>query len=56
MVSRKIHSLRRSCGVKDRQDSFDSFQQIGTDAATVALLLESLQAAMLEALEHCNEV
>ncbi|MFZ0312048.1 MAG: hypothetical protein WAL85_05010, partial [Candidatus Korobacteraceae bacterium] len=54
-ISREIQGLRRSCGVKDRQDSFNTLQQIGADAATVPLLIESLQAAMLEASDHRSD-
>jgi hypothetical protein len=52
MISREIESLRRGGSVQNGQDSFNDFQQIGTNTAAVATLVESLQATMLEASDH----
>ena len=54
MVSGKIQSLWCTSGVENRQNSFNCGQQVGTDPATIALLIEPLQAAMLEAPNHQN--
>ncbi len=54
MVSGEIQSLRCTSGVEHRQNSFNGGQQAGTDPATITLLKEPLQAAMLEASNHWN--
>ena len=52
MVSGKIQSLWCTSGVENRQNSFNCGQQVGTNSAMIALFIEPLQAAMLEALNH----
>ena len=48
-VPREIERLRRSGRIENRKNSFDSVQQIGAYAASVATLVQALQASVLEA-------
>ena len=52
MVSRKVESLRRRRNVETCENFLNGFEEIGTDAAPVAVFIQTLQATMLEAPNH----
>jgi hypothetical protein len=55
-IPREIQGLRVGGGIKDGEDSFHRFQEVGPYPASVAAFIETLQAAMLEAPNHQDEV
>jgi len=48
----EIQGLRAGGGIEDGKDSFHGFHEVGPYPASVAALIEALQAPMLEAPNH----
>jgi hypothetical protein len=55
-IAGQVKSLLGGGGVKDCKDSFGLVQEVGTYPASVAPLIETLEAAMLEAPDHTEAV
>jgi hypothetical protein len=52
----QVQTLGACGGVEDRKDSFHGFQEVGPYPASVATLIETFQASMLEAPNHQGAV